>query len=190
MTLHGNAWEFFRNHNLNARNFFAPSTPKLIQNQFGGTLGGPIKKNKLFAFGSYEGLRVRPATLVTSPFPLTEAERQGVFTTPVRDPLTNQPFPGNRIPPERFDPVANEILKRNLMPLPNSPDGQYITTFASPQDNNNILARLDYNAGLTPSKAVTTTTTRPVVPSADRFPTTSRSSRAIAPIRLTSAIPG
>lgn len=146
--LHGNGWEFFRNHNLNARNFFAPSEkPKLIQNQFGGTLGGPIRRNKLFAFGSYEGLRVRPATLITSPFPLTEAERQGIFTTAVRDPLTGQTFPGNRIPADRIDPVAAEILRRNLMPLPNRPDGQYVGTFSSPQDNTNFLVRLDYNAG-------------------------------------------
>jgi outer membrane receptor protein involved in Fe transport len=145
--LHGNGWEFFRNHNLNARNVFATSRPKLIQNQFGGTLGGPIRKNKLFAFGSYEGLRVRPATLITSPFPLTADERLGIFTSPIRDPQTAQPFPNNRIPADRIDPVSAEILKRGLMPLPNRPDGQYVDTFASPQNNSNFLARLDYNAG-------------------------------------------
>lgn len=147
---HGSAWEFLRNHNLNARNFFAPSQkPKLVQNQFGGTLGGPIVKNKLFIFGSYEGLRIRPATLVTAAFPLTEAERKGDFsssTTAVRDPLTGQPFPNKQIPTGRMDPVAGQLLAAQI-PLPNRSDGQYITTFPSPQDNNNVLLRADYSVG-------------------------------------------
>jgi outer membrane receptor protein involved in Fe transport len=147
---HGSAWEFLRNHNLNARNFFAPSQkPKLIQNQFGGTMGGPIVKNKLFIFGSYEGLRIRPATLVTAAFPLTEAERKGDFsasTTAVRDPLTGQPFPNKQIPIGRMDPVAGQLLATQ-MPLPNSAGGQYTTTFPSPQDNNNVLVRADYSTG-------------------------------------------
>lgn len=145
--IHGNVWEFFRNQKLNARNFFAPSNPKLIQNQFGGTLGGPIKKNKLFVFGSYEGLRVRSDRLVTSAFPLTAAERQGNFATAVRDPNNNQPFAGNQIPATRFDRVANEILTKNIMPLPNQADGQYVTVEPFPQDNGNFLVRVDYNFG-------------------------------------------
>jgi len=147
---HGSAWEFLRNHNLNARNFFAPAgRPKLIQNQYGGTFGGPIQKNKLFIFGSYEALRIRPATLVTAAFPLTAAERGGDFstsTTAVRDPLTGQPFPNKQIPVNRLDPVAGKLLTAQ-MPLPNSPGGQFVTTFPSPQDNNNVLVRADYSAG-------------------------------------------
>ena len=57
--LHGAAWEFLRNNGLNARNFFSPSVPALHQNQFGVAAGGPIKKNSVFAFGTYEGLRDR-----------------------------------------------------------------------------------------------------------------------------------
>src|SRR5260370_38512077 len=93
--IHGALWEFLRNQNLNARNFFAPSTkPQLIQNQFGAAGGGPIKKDKLFLFASYEGLRIRPAALGTSAFPLTATERSGDFSggTPVIDPQNNQPF--------------------------------------------------------------------------------------------------
>ena len=149
--LHGSGWEFFRNHNLNARNFFAPSAkPKLIQNQFGGTLGGPIRKNKLFVFGSVECLRIRPATLVASSFPLTAAERGGDFSAgaaAIRDPLGNQPFPNKQIPVSRFDAVAAQILSKELMPLPNLPGGQYRTTYPSPQDNNNLMVRSDYSAG-------------------------------------------
>lgn len=149
--IHGAAWEFLRNQDLNARNFFAPSQkPQMIQNQFGAAAGGPIKKDRLFIFGSYEGLRIRPASLATSAFPLTAAERSGDFSasrTPVVDPLTGKPFPGNQIPTSRFDPVAAKILSQGLMPLPNSPTGQYITAFPSPQDNDNYLVRMDYNLG-------------------------------------------
>src|SRR5260370_18293903 len=79
--IHGALWEFLRNQDLNARNFFAPSKkPQLIQNQFGAASGGPIRKDKLFIFGAYEGLRVRPASLATAAFPLTAAERNGDFS--------------------------------------------------------------------------------------------------------------
>ena len=137
---------------LNARSFFAPSTiPQLIQNQFGAAAGGPIKKNKLFVFGSYEGLRVRPASLGASSFPLTEAERRGDFsssTTPIRDPdNANQPFPGNQIPVSRFDTVARNLLNPSQMPLPNAPGGQLITTFPTPADNDQYLFRVDWNLG-------------------------------------------
>ncbi len=144
--IHGAAWEFLRNHELNARNFFAPSTkPQLIQNQFGAAAGGPIRKDKLFVFGSYEGLRIRPASLATSAFPLTQAERNGTFATAVRDPLTGQPFPGNQIPATRFDTVARNLLDPKLMPLPNRPDGQFVTTSPAPQDDDTFLVRMDYN---------------------------------------------
>ena len=150
--IHGSLWEFLRNHKLNARSFFAPSTiPQLIQNQFGATAGGPIRKDKLFVFGSYEGLRVRPASLGASSFPLTEAERRGDFsssTTPVRDPDNgNQPFPGNQIPVSRFDTVARNLMNPSQMPLPNAPGGQLITTFPTPADNDQYLFRVDWNVG-------------------------------------------
>jgi outer membrane receptor protein involved in Fe transport len=147
--LHGSAWEFHRNHKLNARNFFAAEKPQLIQNQFGFTFGGPIRKDELFAFGSYEGLRIRPASLSTSGLPLTEAERRGDFSsilTPLRDPLGGT-FPQNQIPISRFDPVAANIISKGLMPLPNRSDGQFVTSFPTPQNNNTYLIRLDQNLG-------------------------------------------
>jgi len=148
--LHGSAWEFLRNQKLNARNFFAPSQkPQLIQNQFGAAAGGPLRRDKLFLFGSYEGLRIRPASLGTSAFPLTAAERTGDFSASkaIKDPLTGQPFAGNLIPASRIDAVAKKVMGSDLMPLPNRPDGQLVTTFPLPQDNNTFLVRGDYNAG-------------------------------------------
>jgi outer membrane receptor protein involved in Fe transport len=149
--LHGSLWEFLRNQKLNARNFFAPSVkPQLIQNQFGAAAGGPIRKDKLFIFGAYEGLRIRPAALGTSAFPLTAAERAGDFSgaRAITDPLNNNAaFPGNQIPVSRFDPVAKNLIAPNYMPLPNGPGGVLITTFPQPQNNEQGVARVDYNVG-------------------------------------------
>ena len=148
--VHGSAWEFLRNQDLNARTFFSPSNiPQLIQNQFGAAAGGPIIKNKLFLFGSYEGLRIRPAALGSTAFPLTATERAGNFSgqKPITDPLTNAPFPNNQIPASRFDPVAMNLISPTYMPLPNGPNGLLVDTFPEPQNSDQGLFRIDYNAG-------------------------------------------
>ena len=78
--VHGNVYEFLRNQHLNARNFFEGPRPDFKQNQFGGTLGGPIKQDQTFYFLSYEGRRIHqgiPSATVAVP---TEAERQGDFS--------------------------------------------------------------------------------------------------------------
>ncbi|MGI8745649.1 MAG: TonB-dependent receptor [Bryobacteraceae bacterium] len=148
--LHGAVWEFVRNNDFNGRNFFAQTNPRLAQNQFGAAAGGPIKKDKLFVFGSYEGLRIRQASLATGAFPLTAAERAGNFSgqKAVTDPLTGAQFPGNQIPANRFDPVAQAILSRpGLMPLPNAAGGSLIQTYGQPQNNDQGVIKLDYNLG-------------------------------------------
>ena len=79
--LHGNVYEFFRNKVLNAQGYFDSSKPQFNQNQFGGTFGGPIKKDHTFFFGSYEGRRIRqgiPSQVVTVP---TAAQRPGPNNT-------------------------------------------------------------------------------------------------------------
>jgi len=146
--LHGSLWEFLRNQKLNSRSEFAPSTkPQLIQNQFGASAGGRIIKDKLFLFGAYEGLRVRPAALGTNAFPLTAAERAGDFSSAaaVKDPLTGAQFPGNQIPVSRFDPIAAKLAAPNFMPLPNGPGGLLVTLFPQPQNNDQGVIRADYN---------------------------------------------
>jgi outer membrane receptor protein involved in Fe transport len=148
--LHGAFWEFARNSAFNARNFFAQSNPKLVQNQYGVTAGGPIKKDRLFIFGSYEGLRIRQDSLATGAFPLTAAERAGDLSggKTAIDPQTGAPFPGNQIPTSRFDPVVQALLARsNLMPLPNGAGGSLVQTYSNPQHNDQGLVRADYNAG-------------------------------------------
>jgi len=125
--LHGNAFEFLRNQAMDARNYFTPSPlPQNIlkQNQFGGTVGGPVIRDKTFFFASYEGIRAiaqTPGTAVV----LTPAERTGDFsstTNPIVDPnsAAGATFTGNRLPANRIDPVAEQIVNA-YMPLPNTP---------------------------------------------------------------------
>ena len=99
--LHGSAFEFLRNGSLNARNFFAPTQDTLKRNQFGGSVGGPILKNRLFFFGTYQGTRVTTAASGNITFVPTAAERRGDFLRSQKqliDPVTKQPFPNNQIP--------------------------------------------------------------------------------------------
>jgi outer membrane receptor protein involved in Fe transport len=147
--IHGAAWEFLRNSDLNAQSYFSTSKPALIQNQFGAAAGGPIRKNRLFVFGAYEGLRLRQSSLTSSQTPLTAAERAGDFSAgkAAKDPLTGQPFPDNFIPVSRFDPTANKILTSGLMPLPNAAAGLYVYNFPTPQNNDQVVTRVDYNFG-------------------------------------------
>jgi hypothetical protein len=145
--LHGSLWEYLRNKALNARNFFSTDKPDLKQNQFGFTVGGPAIKNRTFYFGSYQGLRIRESQLFSTALPPTAEERSGDFSAsrqkPV-DPLTNQPFPDNRIPSARFDPVAVKLLDRYI-PLPNTADGRWVKLISRPTDGDQELFRVDHN---------------------------------------------
>jgi hypothetical protein len=143
--LHGSLWEFNRNSALAARNYFLSTVAPLNQNQFGFTMGGPVVKNKLFAFGTIQWLRLRQGLAVSSAFPPTAAERLGDFSassTPVIDPQTNAQFPDNQIPASRVDPVVAKYL--NLIPLPNSPDGSFRGAFAQPSNNYQWMVKPDY----------------------------------------------
>ena len=127
--LHGSAYEYLRNDKFDANNFFSNSVgapkPPLRRNQFGGTVGGPILKNKTFFFGSYEGFRERRATTLTQTFP-TQKMHHGDFsellTLPdpviIHDPATGDPYPGNVIPADQVLAVMPGYLD-TYVPLPN-----------------------------------------------------------------------
>jgi hypothetical protein len=138
--LRGSMFEYHTNEKLRTRNYFDPpgtSKGKWRYNQFGGTVGGPVVRNKLFYFVSYEGTRDRQQLSRTVSLP-TEAMRRGDLSaspTPIYDPLTGNlngsgrtPFANNIIPANRIDPIAQRLLA--LMPLPNlrDPDGSVPAT--------------------------------------------------------------
>jgi hypothetical protein len=133
-SLHGSAFEFARDVALDARLYFEqPGTPKApySQNQFGGTIGGPILRNKIFYFVDYQGSRVSTSSIDFSSVP-TAAEIGGNFAADgtIYDPATTvldgsgnvvsrQPFPNNMIPSNRIDPIAYNYAQ--LFPAPNVP---------------------------------------------------------------------
>jgi Carboxypeptidase regulatory-like domain len=157
--LHGNAHEFNRVNYLSARNpFTEPNGPgHLVFNQFGGTLGGPILRDKLFAFGYYEGYRYRSGGGILTTVPTPEF-RAGDFsslaaTNPIFDPLTGgdqgvgrTQFTENRIPADRISPISAALLA--ALPLPNVPGAGTNNNFVAPQINpiNQDLGavRIDY----------------------------------------------
>lgn len=126
---HGTAYEYFRNRALDHANYFDSGTRnKYARNQFGGVLGGRIVKDRTFFFLNADALVERRGLTRLATVP-TAAEREGDLSarsTPVIDPFTRQPFPGNRIPVGRISPVARNIL--TLFPLPNRPGtaGNYL----------------------------------------------------------------
>ncbi|MCZ2154589.1 MAG: carboxypeptidase regulatory-like domain-containing protein [Bryobacterales bacterium] len=145
--LHGSAFEFIRNGALNARNFFAPKQDTLKRNQFGGTIGGPIVKDKLFFFGTYQGTIVRSAPEGRISFVPTAAQRSGDLSSVTKqlvDPVSLAPLPGNQIPTSRLSPVAQYFLKN--IPLPNGDNGQ-LTYAGTPtrQKENQFMIKTDYN---------------------------------------------
>ena len=76
---HGSLFEFLRNRSLNARNFFEPDTTPLVQNQYGGSFGGRVIRDKTFFFGSFQSFRRRTSGFKNNAMVPTEAERQGDF---------------------------------------------------------------------------------------------------------------
>jgi hypothetical protein len=123
---YGDVYEFLRNNAMDARNFFASQTEPLHRNQYGATLGGPVRKNRDFFFAYYEGQRDSAGTTQAAVVP-TAAERIGDFSgltnpstgqpAPLINELTGQPFPGNQIPAYMQNPIAIQAAK--LYPLPN-----------------------------------------------------------------------
>lgn len=151
---HGAVWEFHRNDNLNARSFFQTAKPQLIQNQFGAAAGGPIARNRMFVFGTYEGLRDRRQAATTTALPPTRAEASGDFShlngvKQLVNPADGTPFPGNRIPVSLLDPAALRVL--NFVPVV---DSSGIIQAVGPNPRNSDLAMLRWDLILTQKQSL------------------------------------
>jgi hypothetical protein len=150
-TFHGDAFEFLRNGDLNARDFFAAKRDTLKRNQFGGTMGGPIKKDKLFFFGGYQRTDLRSDATQNTAFIPTAAMASGDFTA-IASPSCNNGkqitlpsslgFTNNIINPTALSPVALNILK--TMPTPADQCGRVLYGQLANQDENLATAKIDY----------------------------------------------
>jgi outer membrane receptor protein involved in Fe transport len=143
--LRGSLYEFLRNDALDAKQFFALEKGKLRRNQFGGTVGGPVARDRTFFFFAYEGLRERKGVSTSNLVVPTTAERAGDFSqssVKPRDPLTGQPFLNNQIPSARFDRAAVNFIEK-FIPLPNQPTGQHIYNRPFVKDGGQWMGRVD-----------------------------------------------
>jgi len=166
---HGSLFESLQNDVLNARNFFAAKRQPIRLNQFGGSFGGPVRKDKTFFFATWEQTRQLTSDTIASTVP-TLLNRLGDFSdlrsssgAPVLiyDPATTlgnnrQPFPGSRIPQDRLDPVALSAL--NYYPLPNRPgtltnSNNFVGSSANRLNRDILVGRLDHQ--FTPSDLLT-----------------------------------
>ncbi len=152
-SLHGAAYEFFRNGALDARNFFAPATedaPSYQRNQFGLAVGGPVLKNRTFFFADYEGTRIREGITRVTNVP-TLAERRGDFSQslfqPPINPFTQQPFQGNQIPDFFINPIGRAIAALYPAPNRNVPFANFVSSPTLRGDNDHFDVRIDHALG-------------------------------------------
>ena len=146
---HGAAWEYMRNTALNAVGFFKPTNnfkPVFIQNQFGAALGGPIKKDKLFFFGDYEGLRrvTKALTFATVP---TLNDRAARFSTSIRNPLTGAVYADGVLPASAISPFARAVVDALPLPTTSGTSNNYDSLPRAQVYDNKGNARVDYYSG-------------------------------------------
>jgi hypothetical protein len=155
--LHGTLWEFLRNDAVDANNYFAPIKEPLKQNQFGATVGGPIKKDKTFIFGFYEGFRNTQGVSGQTTVPSVK-ERGGDFSelcpqgftegfcnnpaNQLFNALANAPYPNNLVPPGQINSVSENLL--SFFPLPNAGTNLFSTTQILTNDTDQFGIKVDH----------------------------------------------
>src|SRR2546423_1624705 len=148
---HGSAFEFLRNTVFNANDWGSTlAKAPFHRNQFGGTLGGPIKHDKAFFFFSYSGLRQATSTFLSGAVVPTSLERTGNFTasgTKPVDPATGLAFVCNGVTnvicPNRLDPVAMKIIS-TYIPTSNAPGNKWQGNIPTPYNFDEYLGKVDY----------------------------------------------
>ncbi len=151
---HGSAFEFLRNTVLNAHNYFQSTVPPFKLNQFGGTVGGPIRKDKTFFFFSAEDLQQRSSPNSINITVPTAPQLRGDFSallkpasglpTIIYNPVTGQPYPGNIITTPG-SPLSQAVANAFLTPLASNPTtGVFISTSNSNVDRTQYLVKIDH----------------------------------------------
>lgn len=150
-SFHGNLFEFVRDHRFNAKNAFAAEDDGLSRHQFGGTFGGPLRRNSMFFFGGLQFTRNRQRPSDLQAFVPTAAMRAGDFSA-IASPECNNgaqlnlraPFVNNRVDPALFNPVSMRIA--NLLPVATDPCGRVRYAVADNNDEQQGVMRLDWQA--------------------------------------------
>jgi hypothetical protein len=145
--LHGALWDYFRNSSLNGGNYITHHPDGLKRNQFGASLGGPLRRNKAFFFLNWESQREASVSSTLGTV-FTDQMRMGdlsQLSTPVINPQTGLPFPNNQIPTNDIDPVALSMMSA-LIPKANLPGiaGNYVNSDRVFENWNQGFARIDY----------------------------------------------
>jgi outer membrane receptor protein involved in Fe transport len=146
---HGTAWDFYRNSVLDARNFFAPQKLSFIRNQYGTTIGGPIRRNQTFFFGSWENQNRGNGVTSLALVPSVDF-RNGNFSalsTPLRNPFGGGTFNGNQIPQSLWSKQGAGLLA--LFPLPNlnSTQNNIVSSSKGHYDSDQFSIRVDHRFG-------------------------------------------
>jgi hypothetical protein len=156
---HGAIFDFFRNESLNSARWAPPGVTgtkdPLDRKQFGGAVGGPIKRNKTFFFVSYSGLRQEETYYRNTAVVPTAAERAGDFSASAskpRDPVTGVAFPSNIIPGNRFD-VAAKTIQDRFVPMSNLPNNFYEVRAPDPIRTNEGTLKVDHQLSTSQSLA-------------------------------------
>jgi hypothetical protein len=146
---HGDLFEFVRNYAFNGRDFFATRNDGLKRNQFGGTVGGPLKKDKVFFFAGYQGTITRQTPIQNTVFVPTPAMLTGDFTAFASPACQNgrvinlrAPFVNNRVDPALYSPAALKIAAK--LPPALDPCGKVLTGNIFQEDQLQLPARIDY----------------------------------------------
>jgi hypothetical protein len=151
---HGGVFEYFRNTDFDARGFFALTTPIEHQNEYGASIGGPIKKNKLFFFGNYDGYRFDSATAPGYQSIPTTAERTGDFSAfpqLIYDPTSatgsnpRTQFPNNMIPASRISSVSKSFQSYLPAPTNGNITNNYLATLPNLVNNDSTTDKVDFN---------------------------------------------
>jgi len=149
---HGGVFEYFRNTDFDARGFFALTTPIEHQNEFGASIGGPIKRNKLFFFGNYDGYRFVSATPPGFQTIPTLAERNGDFSAfpqiiyqPASGTAPRTPYPNNVIPSALISNVSKSFESYLPAPTNGNITNNYLATLPNTVNNDSTTDKIDYN---------------------------------------------
>ncbi len=152
---HGVAFEFLRNFLFDARQPFSTTPDSLRRNQFGGGIGGPVMKNKLFFYGAYQQTDTRNSPSSTIAYVPTTAEESGDFsavtsrtcqTSPITltNPQTHQPYVNNQIPITQLSPIALAIAQK--LPVPQDQQcGEYTYGLQEKDDEHFGVGKVDYS---------------------------------------------